>query len=271
MTRRTRSAAWMTAAPLAVLVAAVALPAAAHMPFLLPNYFSVTDRDHVTVDAGFTETAFASDIALKSEQFHMLAPDGSRVRLAPVFSVRDKTVLEAALPTRGTYRLSTGLRLGRLGRMARVKDAWVVLGEGNASPPAGATSVVPVQSVTTSETYVTRGAPTATVLAPTGSGVELHPLTHPSELFVTDGFAFELLHDGKPLANQRLELFLGHQVPGSHRPLTSVTTDAAGKARLDFSQPGLFMLMTRHRGPAPAGAATPWRSHTYTLTFEVMP
>jgi hypothetical protein len=46
-------------------------------------------------------------------------------------------------------------------------------------------------------------------------------------------------------------------------------TDAGGHLKLKFSQPGVYLIMARHRGDAPPGAATPYRSYTTSLTFEV--
>ena len=46
-------------------------------------------------------------------------------------------------------------------------------------------------------------------------------------------------------------------------------TDANGRLKLKFAQPGVYLIMARHRGDAPAGAATPYRSYTTSLTFEV--
>jgi hypothetical protein len=38
-----------------------------------------------------------------------------------------------------------------------------------------------------------------------------------------------------------------------------------------FDKPGVYLLWTRMSGEAPAGAATPIRSYTTSITIEVQP
>ncbi len=61
------------------LLAAMLLTSAstrAHSPYLLPNAFDVVDRKHVTVEGSFTETFFVPDVAMKADDYHVIAPDG---------------------------------------------------------------------------------------------------------------------------------------------------------------------------------------------------
>src|ERR1700749_3085754 len=49
----------------AVLIAALLAGAAqAHSPYLMPNAFDATGRDHVTVEASFTEHVFIPDVVM---------------------------------------------------------------------------------------------------------------------------------------------------------------------------------------------------------------
>ena len=54
---------------------AVAGMACAHSPYLLPNAFDATDRKLVTVQGSFTEEFFVPDVAMKSDDYHVIAPD----------------------------------------------------------------------------------------------------------------------------------------------------------------------------------------------------
>ncbi len=93
--------------------------ARAHSPYLMPNVFDVTQRDHVTVMGSFTEEFFAPDVAMKADDYHVIAPDGTKVALKPVYT-RDLAIVEAETKAAGTYRISTGIRAGRT-----AKAAWV--------------------------------------------------------------------------------------------------------------------------------------------------
>ena len=47
-------------------------------------------------------------------------------------------------------------------------------------------------------------------------------------------------------------------------------TDDNGEVSLMLEEPGIYMIMTRHRAAAPSGADTDERGYTTSLTFEVM-
>lgn len=250
-------------------VAAVAVPgvALAHMPYLLPNMFDAGDRDHVTVQGGFAEDAFVPEVVMKSDAFHVRGPGGSTPIASPTY-LRDLTVFEAALPAKGTYRISSGERFGRKGKMYKAADGqWTMGGEGGRTP-AGVT-LVEVQSMTLADVYVTRGAPTAEALAPTGKGLELKPITHPSEIYAKAPARFELLFEGKPVAGANVEVFRAAGLYDGKKVAAQAKTDAAGGFSITPPDAGTYLALIRHRTAAPAGAETPYRSYSYTLTFEV--
>ncbi|WP_049974250.1 DUF4198 domain-containing protein, partial [Azospirillum sp. B4] len=228
----------------------------AHTPYLLPNQFAVTGaRDHVTVESSFTEDFFTPDVVLRSDAFAVVLPSGAEEK-ASVTYLRDMAVFEAALPEPGTYRLTTGERLGRKGRMVKVNGDWRVLGEdGDKTPPAGA-EVVDYQSVTRADAYVSKGAPTTAVVAPTGHGLEFVPQTHPNQIDRSAGLAVRVLFDGKPLAGQTLTLYRAGTAydDAGRKGVANVTSGADGTAVLRPDRPGLYLVMGRYRTHAPAGS-----------------
>jgi uncharacterized GH25 family protein len=240
--------------------------ALAHMPYLLPNMFDAGDRDHVTVQGGFAEDAFVPEVVMKSDAFHVRGPTGSTPIASPTY-LRDLTVFEAALPTKGTYRISSGERFGRKGKMYRAANGeWTMGGEGGA-PPAGVT-LVDVQSMTLADVYVTRGAPTAEVLAPTGKGLELKPVTHPSEIYAKAPASFVLLFEGKPVSGATVEVFRAAGLYDGKKLAAQAKTDTGGGFSITPPDAGTYLALIRYRTTAPAGAETPYRSYAYTLTFE---
>jgi uncharacterized GH25 family protein len=253
-----------TAAILLVLAGASA--AQAHMPYVLPTLFDVGKGDHITVQSAFAEDAFVPEVAMRDAPFHLIGPDGTTVPAGPVTHLRDLSIFEANTPGDGTYRVTTGQPAGRLGKMFRVGDRWEIRGEGG-EPPAGA-ALVDVQSMTLADAYVTRGQPTQAALKPIGKALEIQAITHPNAIAAGSEASFVLLFDGKPLAGEEITVFRSAGTYDGRKILAQLKSDAAGRFAVKPEDAGTYLILVRHRGTAPAGSETPYRSYTYTLTFD---
>ncbi|MET0366125.1 MAG: DUF4198 domain-containing protein [Sphingobium sp.] len=248
----------------AFLVGATA--AGAHMPYVLPTLFDVGKSDHVTVESAFAEDAFIPEVAMRDAPFHLIGPDGQKLATGTVTYLRDLSIFEADTKADGTYRITTGQRAGRKGKMARVGDKWEVRAEN--APAKSGEQVVDVQSMTLADAYVTRGAPSTAALKPRGEALEIQPVTHPSDITAGSDASFVLLYDGKPLANEGITLFRAAGVHDGRKVAAEVRSDAGGRFTLKPTDAGTYLILVRHRGAAPAGAETPYRSYTYTLAFD---
>lgn len=248
------------------------LSAAAHTSYLLPNYFSLTEGNMITLEGGFAEKFFNSDVALTAQDFHFYHPDGRRDSFKKISSFDQITILESNIPEQGTYLFTSGERLGRISTLAKVKGEWIAVNpdDPNATVPAEATETAKLQTATVTDVYVTKGAPTKTVLALTPQGrLAITPVTHPNAIFLDEGCDLAVTYGGKPLGN--FEAILYRQGGAyDEKPFEQINkTDANGHLKLKFSQPGIYLIMARYRGDSPPGAATPFRSYTTSLTFEV--
>jgi uncharacterized GH25 family protein len=254
------------AALTSVLIAMTAGSALAHQPYVRPNTFDATGRDHVTVEGSFTEDVFSAEVVMRSDHWHVVGPNGD-LPITAVTYLKDLAVFEVATPADGTYRISTGARVGRTAQMYWAADgAWKMVGEEDGPAPAGA-ALVPVQSITTADVYVTRGAPAAEPPAALGQGLELVPLTQPADIVAGEAVTLQLLFDGKPLAAAPVTVFREAGRYDGRKIEAELVTDAQGKVSLTLSDPGAYMTLVRHRLEAPAGAEVPYRSYSHTLTF----
>lgn len=240
--------------------------ASAHMPYVLPTQFDLNKADHVTVQSAFAEDAFVPEVAMRDAPFHLVGPNGAKLPTGTVTYLRDLSIFEADTKTDGTYRISTGQRGGRKGKMVREGDKWVMSGEGSAPKPGAET--VEVQSMTLADAYVTRGAPTTAALAPRGEALEVQAVTHPNGITAGSDASFVLLFNGKPLSGVDVTLYRAAGVHDGRKVAGQVKSDAAGRFTLKPSDAGAYLLLVRHRAQAPAGAETPWRSYSYTLAFD---
>ena len=254
-----------------MLLAVAVMPAHAHTPYLAPATFQVQPTSVVTLDASFAESFFVPEVVFDNSQFVVTDPDGVRHAPDTVHLLKSRAVVEQVLPgKKGTYRFSTGNRAGAIFRTWQV-DGRTESSRDPARPlPAGAKILSYYQSLSRSEVYLTAGAPTTEALKPYGKGLELVPVTHPSDLYVGEQFQFEIHYDGKPLPAQKVEVHRalgdGHGQPAS----VELFTDALGKASLPLQQAGSYLALIRHRGDAPAGAAAPQYGNNYTLSFRVL-
>jgi uncharacterized GH25 family protein len=238
--------------------------ARAHSPFLLPNLFDLGKRDHVTVLGSFTEEFFSPDVAMKSDDYHVVTPAGVKVPLTPVYT-RDLAIVEADTKEEGTYRVSTGKRGGRTAKAAWVEGDWKFLGP-KEQAPAGA-RIYDVTSITMSEVYVTRGKPTEQALAPRNAGLEYKALSHPNSAFVGSDVKFEVLFDGEPVAGHAVSIYGAKAMSADQKPFAEVTTDKDGRFSFKPSEAGVYLAMSRYR-PAPSKDGQQGVSYTYSVVLE---
>lgn len=245
----------------------VTASASAHMPYVLPALFDVGTRAQITLEASFTEAAFRPEIAMRDAPFEITTTDGRTSRLAPATLVGDRTLADAALPADGVYRLSSGQRAGRLGKMYRRGSDWVMIGEG-AAPPPGAT-VVDVHSMTLADAYVVRGRPGGLgALTPRGKALEIQPLADPTALVPGKAVRFIIRYDGKPLPRQGVTLFGEAGLYDGRKEAGTVTSDGAGAVTLTPPDAGRYLMQVRYRPTSPNVAGS-YASFTTTLAFEV--
>jgi uncharacterized GH25 family protein len=238
--------------------------ACAHSPYLLPNAFDATNRKLVTVQGSFTEEFFVPDVAMKSDDYHVIAPDGSKSLLKPIYT-QDLAILEAPLTAPGTYRISTGQRMGRMSKAMLVDGKWEFLDPQKPAPKQG--KIFDVRSITMADVFVSRGAPTDTALAPAKKGLEFRPLMHPNKLFAGSEVRFEVLFEGKPLAKQPVGVHFGDERYSDKKIYAEAVTDASGIFSVKLDKPGVYLAMSRYRvEPEASGGAA--ASYTYSITFE---
>lgn len=260
------------------LAAVLAFPAAAHTPYLQPATFE-PDGDHVTVMTALTNGRFfVPEFPIKGDDF--LVTDGAGKTVAGKgLTLRDFGVFEAALWGPGTYRISTGERNVRTLNLGQVGDKWRPVKDAEDGPvqlpfvdratlPADA-RIVPVATIVRSETYVTKGAPSATIPPAVGKGLEVAPRTAPTSVFANRGFDFELLFDGKSMPHATFTVFRANDAYAAKTFVLNGKTDVQGRGHVTFGGPGIYVLEAQRSwlmgDPADA------RTHLYSLTLEVTP
>jgi uncharacterized GH25 family protein len=244
--------------------------AQAHSPYLKPNAFTtVEQRKHVTVEASFAEGDLRPDVAMKSDAFHLIGPDGSKLPLTPAAVLKDASYLEVPLAAgSGTYLVSSGVRKGRLAKGV-LRGGKVHFAERKDDTQPG-DQPIEVQSLTRADVYVTRGKPSASLDFDT-EGVEIHPVTKPYELYAGETVTVRVRENRQPLAGETLTVISDGQNYVSHKQAEQdFSTNAAGEVSFKPKTAGLYLLQVRVRRASPDNPAL-WLSNTATLTLEVQP
>lgn len=243
--------------------------AQAHSPYLKPNTFNAAEqRKHVTVEASFAEGDLRPDVAMKSDSFHLIGPDGKKQALVPAALLKDASYLEVPLAAgSGTYLVSSGVRKGRIAK-AVLRQGKVHFLERKDDELPGDTPIE-VQSVTRADVYVSRGRPSPVDYDT--EGLEIYPVTKPYDLYAGENVTVRVRENRKPLAGETLTLIADGQHYVSHKQgELDFKTNAAGEVSFKPPVAGVYLLQVRVRRPSPDTSGL-WLSNTATLTVEVLP
>lgn len=242
--------------------------ASAHTPYLAPGSFAPVFGKMVTLDASFAEKFFVPEAAFTGSDFQVVHPNGTTTEPESLNTLKTRIVVEHTLEDKGTYKFSTGRRVGRIFRIYELDGKRHVMEDPSAEYPDGAKELSFFQAVTRADTYVTKGAPSTGAIKAWGEGLEITPDTHPSEVYAGEEFNFSVQFDGSPVADQKLDVFAAAGQFSPKQAVAQLTTDANGSASFSPEKAGVYLVRARHRAPAPEGAAAPIYSHTYTLVLE---
>jgi uncharacterized GH25 family protein len=278
-------------AGLALACAALAGPAHAHRSWLLPSATVVTGNEPlVSVDAAVSEDLFEFDtVALKLEGLVITAPDGSTVTAENLNSARHRSSFDVKLSKPGTYRIAnyaeTVAASYKLGSEAK---RWRGSAQAYATfakeLPADAQDVQATRLQNRVETFITNDRPGEPAFKPAGTGLELEPLTAPTDLSVGDTSRFRLLLDGQPAAGADVTILRGGNRYRYKLGELALKTDAQGLFSVQWPEAGRYLVTTSHgrrTGPAeaapraaaraPADVAALPRRASYSVTLEVLP
>jgi uncharacterized GH25 family protein len=257
MSLRTR----LLAVAAAGLVLALPLAANAHRGWIVPSFTVLSgDGAWVTVDAAISNELFYADHnPMRLDAVVVTAPDGSVDKVQNALTGKYRSTFDVQLSKPGTYKIGSAV--------STIMASWTQDGQVKrfrGSPedfarqvPAGAADLKTIKSFNRNETFVTRDAPTTTVFAPTGKGLELVPVTHPNDLVAGEAATFKFLLDGKPAADLEVTFAPGNSryraTPGDFK----VKTGADGSFKVTFPEAGMYwmnaVVRTGETGRGPGG------------------
>jgi uncharacterized GH25 family protein len=255
---------------------ALSSPALAHRQWMLPSATNLSGADGwVTVDAAVSNDLFYFEhMPMRLDTVKAFAPTGEEAKLENPSTGHFRSTFDVHLTQPGTWKIAAaGGGLGgsytlngkeeRLPRGTRLETLATAI-------PAGATDVKLSEMTMRNEIFVTLGSPTDTVLKPTGKGLEMQPITHPTDLVSGEPAKFRFLIDGKPAAAITVAI-----IPGGIRYRDALgeqtlTTSAAGEIEIKWPGPGMYWLNATAEDKATSDPKIATRRLGYVSTLEVL-
>ena len=260
----------------AAVLAVLSIPAGlgAHRLWMVPSTTVVSGQDSwVTFDAAASNDLFYPDHQPLRAEPAVVAPDGSAGKVQNFAVGKYRSTFDVQIDRPGTWKLAiaNGGVFGsytlngkeqRLPRGTRPDQLATAI-------PAGATNVKLSENANRNEVFITSGAPTDTVLKPTGQGLEFAPVTHPNDLVANEPATFGFLLDGKPAAGLTVTVIPGGSRYRAALGEMTLKTDAKGQVTVKWPGAGMYWLNTTATARSIAIPNAEKRMG-YTATLEVL-
>lgn len=262
---------------LALALSAVALQASAHRPWLYPQATLVEAKDAwVTIDGAISEGLFDIDhMPLKLDAAMVTDPDGVATPVPTPYMGKQRSSFDLKMSKPGTYKISLVTQSvmasykdkasGETKRFRGTEEAYAK------DVPANAAELKTTRAHARLETFVSANRASSGALKPSGVGLELVPLTSPTELRSGESARWRFQLDGKALPNFPFSLIPGgvryRGVLGEIR----LATDARGEVNVTLPAPGMYWLNAAFPANLAKEAPPPAQRFSYAATLEVLP
>ena len=260
---------------LGLMLAGAAVSAQAHRAWILPNTAMVDSKEAwVVLDAGISNELFEfNHHALRLDNLMVTDPDGVTTKAEGAVAGKYRSTLDLRLPKDGTYRLAivSNNVMGSYKLNGETKRFRGAAGSPAVAIPAGATDVQTTIVHSRNETFVSANKMNDTALKPSGTGLEMIPLTNPSDLRVDEPVRVRFLLDGKPIANLPFSVVPGTVKYRGSSGEVRVTTDAKGEAAFTVASPNMYWLSASYPFDDKAKQTPGARRSSYAATLEVLP
>ncbi|MFD0929060.1 DUF4198 domain-containing protein [Methylophilus glucosoxydans] len=228
---------------LALLALVTALVAEAHVPFLKPNQFNVTHH-RLTIESAFTEFPFQADFAMDSPNFTITSPAGEVTAIKPIAKTKAAVYLEPELKEEGSYRISTGQRVGPVYKAVETPDKKLYFAA-DMKRVSGKPTTMNYYSY--ADTYIFKGQQKYKPV-PLNKGLEIIPLASPNGVQLGGELSLQVLEHGKPVPNARIIVVTDNEHFSKRRMEDLYDVENVRPSNLHANQQGEFTFKPQKAG-----------------------
>lgn len=251
--------------------------ASAHNRWILPSHFNLSNDkgEWIVVDVTASNETFNVDKPMGAEKMEVIAPSGKRVFPGSSYRGQRKSVVDIHLEDSGTYQLKMG---GEASYWTGYKikgekeEQWlrnVNKQDRKKKLPKGAYDVKTIESSGSILTYVTLNSPSEN-FAVSNQGLELVPVTHPSDIAQGEEANFSFTLNGKAQAGVEVEIIREGVRYRNDPESLKLTSDAKGNINFTLAQAGRYLLMAEYESEVKDYELADVIAGKVFLTFEAV-
>lgn len=248
----------------------------AHNLWILPSHFNVSaDEDNVGImaDVSASNELFYADKPMGADQFVIISPSGEEVRSGARFTGNRKSVVDVNLTENGTYTLMLDFPTSyfTIFENAQGEEDELEISKAGRDKllPKGATKVHSIAESTQVMSFVTLNTPTNNFNL-RQQGLELKPITHPSDIAENETAQLQFLFDGKPQPGVKVEIIKDGSRYRNELNAQELTTDKDGKLSFTPKQAGRYFLKAEYMTTPHNDPLADEKMASLFLTFEAV-
>jgi uncharacterized GH25 family protein len=251
--------------------------AQSHNRWLLPSHFAVSSEQDawVMIDITASNETFNVDKPMGADRLLISGPNGNRVPVGASFRGHRKSVVDVNLKDSGTYQLLLASE-PRYWSSYQLPDSdkihWLNnTNKSNRSPslPHNAKNVKSYASSARVLSYVTLNQPTSNFTL-TGKGLELTPLTHPSDIAENEPVKLQFMFEGQATKNVKISIIKDGVRYRNNPNALSLTTNENGIIDFQLSSAGRYLLIAEYEQENPNDPMAEIRNGELFFTFEAV-
>ncbi|REL26904.1 DUF4198 domain-containing protein [Thalassotalea euphylliae] len=255
----------------------LATQASAHNRWLLPSHFNLSNDkgEWIMVDVTASNETFFVDKPMGAERMVITGPDGKRVRAGSLYKGHRKSVVDLQLTQSGTYQLQlagTPSYFTRYEVKGEEKPKFmrnVNKQQRDARLPKDAINVETLEGYSNVLSFVTLNSPSVSFPL-SKQGLELIPVTHPSDIAQGEPVEFKFAFNGEVKAGVNVEIIREGVRYRNDPEALELTSDKNGAIKFTPKQAGRYLLMADYQQDVSDYALADKVGGRVFLTFEAV-